>query len=328
MDTTVFRALMPPPTGDRVRDALLFAEFFDNSAVDVGISLRQETLTRDAHHHRYRYETGAVWLERYEPMFNREAVSFPINTPDDAMQFTMPDAASPERLDDEELRRVVAAFHDAGYFVQGGVMGAWFGVYYYLTTFANALMWMASHPDAAHALFDRTSRFSLDSATRLLRCGVDCIFPASDLGSARGLLFSRAMFQEYVLPWLRELADCCHDHGAFLHLHSHGHIEEIMDDVVDAGVDIINPIGPSDNNDLAMFKAHWGDRVTLHGGISTTIGAMSREGIRGHIADVMAVGRVGGRFFPRTESGIPPMTTDLALFYIETLKEARHWGYA
>ena len=304
------------------------AEFFDNSAIDVGIGLRRETLGRDANHHRYRYETGAVWLERYTPTFNREATEFPINTPEEALTYRMPDANEPDRMDDEEMRRRVQAFHDAGYFVQGGAMGAWYGIYYFLTSFDNVLTWMACEPEAAHALFDVTSTFSIKSAKRLLACGVDCIFPASDLGSGSGLLFSPAMFRAYVFPWLKELADLCHDHDAFFHLHSHGHIEELMDGIVEAGVDILNPIGPSDRNDLAMFKRRWGGKITLHGGVSTTINTMTEAEIREHVAEVMAVGCVGGRFFPRTESGIPPMPLDKALFYVNVLKEERARGYA
>jgi uroporphyrinogen decarboxylase len=189
-------------------------------------------------------------------------------------------------------------------------------------------MWMASRPEAAHALFDMTRRFSVDAAKRLLRLGVDAIGSASDLGTGSSLLFSPGMFRTYVFPWLKEISDLCHDNGALFHLHSHGHIEAIMDGIVEAGVDIINPIGPSDNNDLAMFKERWGDRITLHGGISTTISGMDREDIEAHVRDVVSVGRRGGRFFPRTESGIPPMPVEKAVFYLDTLKRECSRGYA
>ena len=327
MDVTVFADLLPPPTDDPVRDAIGQAKFFGNSAVGVGLGLRQETVSRDEDHHTYRYETGAVWHESYRPTFCREATAFPINSPEEALHFEMPDAWTPDRFDDEGVRQQVRAFHEAGYFVQGGVMGAWQAIYYYLTSFENILMWMAMEPGAAHALFDMTAKFSLDSAKRLLACGVDCIFPPSDLGSGQGLLFSLNMCREYVFPWLQELADLCHDHGAYLHLHSHGHIEEVMDGIVETGVDIINPIGPSDYNDLAMFKRRWGERLALHGGIGTTIASMSEEELRYHVEEVVSIGRVGGRFFPRTESGMPPMPLEKARLYLEILAEQCRRGY-
>ena len=327
MDVTVFRNMFPAPSGDRVRDDVAFARFFDNSAVGVGIGLLADDISKDENQRTYRYETGAVWHESYKPTFCRELTSFPVQTPEQAMKFRMPDVNLPARFDEDKTRRMVDAFHQAGYFVEGGVMGAWLGIYYYLTSFENILTWMAMEPEAARELFRKTTRFSIESAKRLLACGVDYIFPASDLGSGQSLLFSPAMFREYVFLWLKELADLCHDHKAYLHLHSHGHIQDIMDGIVEAGVDIINPVGPSDHNDLALFKRRWGDKITLHGGISTTIGLMSEEEIRRHVAEVISVGRVGGRFFPRTESGIPPMPLEKALVYLRILKEQCLRGY-
>ena len=123
------------------------------------------------------------------------------------------------------------------------------------------------------------------------------------------------------------MADLCHEHGAYLHLHSHGHIQDLMDGIVEAGVDILNPVGPSDHNDLTLFKSRWGDKITLHGGISTEIGTMSERQIREHVTEVISVGRVGGRFFPRTESGIPPMTVKKLKVYLDVLQEKCANGY-
>jgi uroporphyrinogen decarboxylase len=328
MDVTALRGVWPEPTDDPVRDRIAESVLCGNSSVGVYFGIESKTLSRDANHHEYRYETGAVWRESYQPTFCREALEFPINTPEDAMMFTMPDASAIGRLDEAETRRAVDAFHDAGYFVEGGVIGAWGSIYYYLTSFENILMWMSIEPDAAHAVFDMTRKYSLTSAKRLLDCGVDCIHTGSDLGSGSSLLFSPSMFREYVYPWLKELADLCHEYGRHLQLHSHGHIQDIMDGIVASGVDIINPVGPSDHNDLDMFKKRWGDKIVLHGGISTTIASMGPDEMREHVRSVIEIGRRGGRFFPRTESGIPVMPREKILQYLSILKEECGVGYS
>jgi hypothetical protein len=327
MDVTVGK-ILPEPTGDRIQDLIAIAEFMDNVTVGTGIGLKTETISRDDTHHTYRYETGAVWHESYVPTFNREATEYPINTPEEALNFTMPDPWEPDRFNDEAEKEFVQTMHEKGFFVQGSVLGAWFGTYYFLSKFETVLSWMACEPEAAHALFDMTSHFSLESAKRVIASGVDAIFTASDLGSGNGLLFSPRMFDDYVFPWLKSLADLCHENGVFLHLHSHGHIENLMDRIVEAGVDMINPIGPSDHNDLAMFKEKWGNKITIMGGIGTTIAQMTDEEMREHVRQVVEIGRQGGRFFPRTESGIPPMPQEKALKYLQYLKEERKRGYA
>lgn len=325
MDVTVFRSLLPPSTGDWIADSIARAELFGNSAVSLGIGIDSETLFRNEDQHTYRYETGAVWRESYRPTFCREAIEYPVNTEEDALTFRMPSA--PAKCNAADFAQAVKRFKDAGYFVQGDTIGAWQSIYYFITSFENILMWMLTEPEAAHALFDQTSKFSLEAAECMLRCGVDAVFVPSDFGSGNSLLFSPALFREYPFPWLKQLADLCHSYGARLHLHSHGHIEGVMDMIVEAGVDMINPVGPSDHNDLAMFKEKWGDKITFMGGVSTTIAQMSRKQIEEHVAEVMRVGRVGGRFFPRTESGIPPMERDEAMYYVEALKRERMKGY-
>ncbi|MFI4912328.1 MAG: uroporphyrinogen decarboxylase family protein [Sedimentisphaeraceae bacterium JB056] len=326
MDITVFNSLLPKSTGDFVTDVINITDFFHSSAIHLGIGLKREVLEKTEDVYRYRFETGAVWREEYSPTFCREAESYPINTPKDIFEFEMPDANDPDRFTDKDIQDL-KAFKEAGYFVEASVIGAWYGMYYFLTSFENALLWMAIEPEAAHCMINKLKKFSLDSAVRLLEAGADAIFTPSDFGSGSSLLFSPAMFREYFSPWLRELADLCHQYGAFLHLHSHGYISPIMDLIVEAGVDMVNPIGPSDNNDLAEFKENWGDKITINGGVSTLINGMTDKEIEEHLKNVMAIGRKGGRFFPRTESGIPPIGTDKLKSYYDILLPLCREGY-
>jgi len=326
MDITGFAKLFPDMTGDEVDDQIRIASFFDNSATDLDLELKKTTITQTDAEFVYSYETGAVWRESYQPTFCREAVRYPINNPEDAFSFQMP-AIKDDPAHREELKRKVEKLHAAGYFVQGHVIGAWASMYYYLTSFENILVWMLTEPEAAHHMFELVTDYSLKTAELFLDCGVDAVATISDLGSGTSLLFSRQLFMEYVYPWLSSLADLCHQKGGYLHFHSHGHIQDLMDDIVAAGVDIVNPIGPSDNNDLAYFKQKWGSRVTILGGISTTIDRMTSDELYAHVSEVVYIGRKGGGFFPRTESGIPPMSEERLLKYLKILTDLRHEGY-
>ena len=321
MDVTCLQDILPEEGNDIVDNAIRMAEFFDNSAIVDGISPRAETISKAEDHHTYRYETGAVWHESYAPTFCREALAFPLNDPADLDHFVMPVPGDPAFY--AALGERVQAWKQAGYFVQGITIGAWQAIYYYLTSFDTILTWMLAEPDAAARVFELTGHYSMQAAKGMLEAGVDAVFVASDLGSGQGLLFSPALFERYVYPWLTELADLCHRHGAYLHLHSHGHIQDIMDGIVASGVDILNPVGPSDHNDLALFKERWGAQITFMGGISTAIMNMTEDEIDAHVAEVMRVGCRGGRFIPRTESGIPPMPADKVLAYLRILRKYR-----
>jgi hypothetical protein len=321
MDATVDKEFLPPATGSEYEDAITRAEVYGNSALGPIIDINSEDIESDDVHRVYRYETGAVWEEYYSPAFYRKPLEFPIREPADLDSFVMPDAAEPARC--KGMAENIVRWREAGYYVHGRISSAWAGIYYFLARYEDILCWMITEPEAAERLFKLMGKFTLDAARIQLELGVDSIWTFADLGTGTGLLFSLGHFERYFFPWLKNLGDLCHKHGAALQLHSHGHIEDLMDRFIAAGVDMVDPIGPGDNNDLGMFKMNWGDRITLIGGLSKTIGGMTRREMEDHIASVMAAGCPGGRFMPCVESAIPPMSFGQFRFFRDTLTRYR-----
>jgi uroporphyrinogen-III decarboxylase len=321
MDVTVARALGVEPTGDWVSDEIRLAELLRRNDAGVGAGVGATDLERAEDHRLYEYETGARWLEKYRPNFSREAVRYPVAEPVDLESLRFPDGSDPARY--TGVAEAVRTFHEQGYFVQGGTGGFWSGSYYFCTSFDTILTWMGAEPEAAETLFGKVGEFVMACAEQLLDRGVDSIFFYDDLGTGTSLIFSPSMYRRFIKPWHRRLAELCHGRGKLLHMHCHGHIQELMEDIVDAGVDILNPVGPSDRNDLAMFVERWGDRITLLGGISTTIAEMTEAEISAHVDAVMAAGTRTPRFMPRTESGVPRMPPAKARYFLDTLLEAR-----
>lgn len=318
MDVTVPKKVGFKASDDPIEEPIAHADFLGNFDICVGLGPRIKVLKETKEEKIYQYETGAIWRESHKPTFCREATKFPINSPKEAFEFQMPPVHW-----DENIPYLVKTFREKGYFVQGTTPGPWGNIYYYLTSFDKILMWMALEEEVALHIFQLLANYILECAERLLYAGVDSIFMISDLGSGDSLLFSVDMFRKYVAPWLKKFANLCHQHNAILHLHSHGHIQDVMDALIETGVDLLNPVGPSDHNDLKFFKERWGDKITLLGGISTTIAQMSKKQIESHIADVMEIGCQEGRFMPRTESGIPVMEPDKIRFFIDTLTHYR-----
>lgn len=316
MDVTVSRALGYRPDGDPVRDQIALAELLKKNDTSVGVGVRSKDVVADAVHRIYEYETGARWEERYEPTFCREAIKYPVEEPSDIGNLRFPDPNDQDRY--TGIDRAVEELHGSGYFVQGGTGGFWSGSYYFCTSFENILLWMATEPDLAEHIFAKVGGYVMGTAEQLLQRNVDSIFIYDDLGTGSSLLFSQQMYRRFIFPWHRKLADLCHSKGKLLHLHSHGHIQDVVDDIVEAGVDILNPVGPSDHNDLAYFADTWGEQITLLGGISTTVAGMGDEEINQHVAEVMKNGRRSPRFMPRTESGIPMMPPEKAQHLIDT----------
>ncbi len=101
---------------------------------------------------------------------------------------------------------------------------------------------------------------------------IDLYLLISDLGNQRGPLMSLAMFREFVAPYLRRMVNLIHSLGARAFYHSCGAIRPFIPDLIELGVDILDPIQPaSPGMQPENLKAEFGDRLSFHGGIDTQI---------------------------------------------------------
>jgi hypothetical protein len=90
----------------------------------------------------------------------------------------------------------------------------------------------------------------------------------TDFGMQTGLYFSKKVFQMLYKPYIKKINDYIHQHtGWKTFYHSCGSIIEILDDLIEAGVDIINPVQCSAANmDPAILKEKFGARIVFWGG--------------------------------------------------------------
>lgn len=130
---------------------------------------------------------------------------------------------------------------------------------------------LVERPEWVHRLCRRFTEFYREDYTRaaeLTGGRIDLYLLISDLGSQRGPLISRAMFREFVALYLKEMIDCIHGLGARVLFHSCGLIRAFVPDLIQLGVDVLDPIQPVG---AAMapeaLKAEFGERLSFHGGL-------------------------------------------------------------
>jgi uroporphyrinogen decarboxylase len=133
------------------------------------------------------------------------------------------------------------------------------------------LLDMAGSPEWAHFLSRRFTDFYKEDYTRaaeVTRGRIDLYLVISDLGSQAGPLISPAMFRTFVAPYLREMVDCIHGLGGRALFHSCGRIAKFIPDLIDLGVDVLDPIQPvGAEMQPERLQADFGGRVCFHGGI-------------------------------------------------------------
>jgi len=137
----------------------------------------------------------------------------------------------------------------------------------------HLLMDMALRPEMAHWLMDRFTDFYLDFFHRMLTAAggrIDLLRAADDLGTQRGLFFSPEMFRTFIKPRLKKLVDMTHGHGVKFMFHSCGATGPLIDDLIEIGVDVLDPLqAAATGMEPRALKDAFGDRICLHGGICT-----------------------------------------------------------
>lgn len=99
---------------------------------------------------------------------------------------------------------------------------------------------------------------------------IDILWIGDDYGTQNGLLVSPEQWRQLFFPKLKAFCDLGHKYGAKIMLHSCGSTRPIWPDLIEAGVDIYDTVQPEavDMNPESL-KKEFGDRICLHGTIST-----------------------------------------------------------
>jgi uroporphyrinogen decarboxylase len=122
-------------------------------------------------------------------------------------------------------------------------------------------------PAMAEAILDRLLVHYLDLTDRLLDLGVEAIRYSEDWANNKSMFIAPEMWRRVFKPRYRELFQRAKRRGAFIFFHSDGNIAPIVGDLVEIGIDLLNPVQP-ECMDRVEIKEKFGDRITLDTGAS------------------------------------------------------------
>ena len=136
---------------------------------------------------------------------------------------------------------------------------------------ARQVVDLYENPEFCHFLSKKFTDFYVEDYRRAYKASggkIDIFISYSDLGSQWAPLISDGMLQEFVIPYIKRLADAIHELGAYFFFHSCGMIYPFIEGLISAGVDILDPIQPvcpemQPENLAKEFKG----RICFHGGI-------------------------------------------------------------
>lgn len=203
------------------------------------------------------------WGVRYRR--NQELVPHPVEGPlrtmEDVRRYNPPDPNAPERLGDLPKlvqrfkgKRAICFHHRAAFMWSCYLMGM-----------ENLLMAMAAEPDLVQALFEKVADVNEKICRNAVCAGADIILLGDDYASNIGPMFSPRHFRTLIKPHLERVISAIHEEGGLVIKHSDGDIWSLLEMIIEAGADAINPLEPVAGMDIAKVKALYGDRVCLVG---------------------------------------------------------------
>jgi uroporphyrinogen decarboxylase len=217
---------------------------------------------------------------------------------EDLRGFPFPELNAPYVADG--LARQVQALQSRGLAAGGNLPhlgGELFEAAWRLRGLENFLIDLRQRPDWAHFLLDRLAGLARRNAETLARAGVDVLALDDDVGMPGRMMISPGTWREFFKPRLASIIGAARAVKPDLRLlyHSDGHIEPILDELVEIGVHAINPVQP-EHMDAVRIRRRFGPRLALWGtvGRQTTFAFATPAEIREEVKErVATLGRAG-----------------------------------
>lgn len=214
----------------------------------------------------------------------REIEEYPFPDPDAEYRY----AGVPAQV--EAVRRQglpVISSYDCGFFEQAhGLRGM-----------DNILVDLLVNPDFAHALLEAIAVRKIGAAVQYARAGVDVLFIGDDWGYEKSTIMGLATWREYFRPLLARAVAAIRavDPGVIIAYHSCGHVEPVVPELIECGIDVLQSVQP-EANDPARLKRLYGQHLAFWGtmGVQSTFPFGTPEDVEAVVRQRMETVGVGG----------------------------------
>lgn len=161
---------------------------------------------------------------------------------------------------------------------------------------------MHTHPDIIRAVINRACDFYYEVAKRFFENSgglIDIFFFGDDFGSQQALLINPKMWRRFCRSYIQRLNRLAKDFGLKTMFHSCGAIREIIPDLIEIGIDALNPVQPRANGmDLNNLKKDFGKKIVFHGAVDHQYVLLSgtAEEVQAEVRRVIDIMAPGGGF--------------------------------
>lgn len=227
-----------------------------------------------------------------------EIITHPLEEDEDgalAKEYRIPDPYYEERY--ESAKKIIQG-HGDEYWIVGSIPCSVFEASWYLRGFQKFIEDMFINKDYVNGLMDKVMEFPMAAGRKLIDLGVDMLWLGDDVGMQKGMMMSPALWREFLKPRVAKLIKEFKIRNPQIKIayHSCGDIQKIIPELIEIGLDVLNPIQPL-AMDPAGLKSLFGDKLCFWGSMDVqgTIPNGTREDIRNEVKLRMkTIGKNGG----------------------------------
>ncbi|MHC4916585.1 MAG: uroporphyrinogen decarboxylase family protein [Planctomycetota bacterium] len=236
-----------------------------------------------------------------------EHIACRVTTPEawaDAKKRMTPDR---DRVDWERLKSRYPAWRESGAWIRAGF---WFGfdiTHSHMVGTETVLMAMVTDPEWVIDMINHELDICLALHEMVWDAGYefDAIRWPDDMGYKLSQFFSLDMYREIVKPAHKRAADWAHARGCKVELHSCGDIRPFIPELIELGIDCLNPLEVKAGVDPVAVKEEFGDRLVLHGGLDAVLYEKPPEVQWAEMRRVIPELKKNGGYVASTDHSVP-----------------------
>jgi len=246
----------------------------------------------------------------------------PVKSREDWSMYRMPPPSAPHRL--KMLNEGIKA-NEAELAIVAGVLGPFTMMYWYLMDLETLSISLYEDPVLVREMTDVYVNWVLQVCGRVAELkGVDAFSISDDWGSTSSLLMSPAHLREFFIPPFRAMVQGMKRLGKPVIMHNDGRIWDVLDDLVDTGINGFHPVERAAGMDLSKVKERYAGRLCPIGNVDNkyTMSTGTPADIELAVKECLAIAKPGGGYILSTDHSIHDgMPYENVMAYIEACRK-------
>lgn len=240
-----------------------------------------------------------VWGNIIYVRKHQSKIDYVLKTPKDLETYQLPDVKS------FGYKNIELWSKNSDYAVFPITDSSLFGIYYNLSGFENYMIWYYTDHDKFVKFMKKYVEFNVELAKECFKHGGDVLWIGDDISSNLGTFMKEEDMRKNFFPLLKwQVKEIKKALNVPISFHSDGDLNEIMEDIIDTGVDGVMALQSFCNMDIKLLKEKYGNRITLWGNID--LGRLLELGtpqmVRQVVKETIKVAAPGGRYILSTDN--------------------------